>query len=126
MPTTWMTMTLNPKDPLLTTVPDPSLTLFKLMGKIAGGTGTVVDGRAAPFPIDAVVGAAANIIVNALRQVNPTKEKAETAIDELFGRTKQILMNHYDQLGRLRGIFPYDQHIHVEAVLIDKDKDFRH
>jgi hypothetical protein len=65
------------------------------------------------FAMDDVIGAAANILINAIRQSQPTQAKAEIRFDELFGRSKQALVDHYDSLGRKRGIFPYDQVIEV-------------
>jgi hypothetical protein len=68
-----------------------------------------------------VAGAAANLIVNALRQTYPTRDAAEVAFNELFGKTKQILMDHYDSTGRKKGIFPYNQVIHA-ALVTEKDR----
>src|SRR5947207_1230289 len=92
----------NPKDPLLKSGPDYQRLLFDRLSKAADG-----------FQGDEVINAAANIIINVLRQTHTTRDAAEKRFDELFGRTKTILLDHYDQLGRKRGIFPFDQTIVV-------------
>ncbi len=63
-----------------------------------------------------MIGATVNILVNAIRQSQPTRGQAEARFDELFGRTKQVLLDHYDALGRKRGIFPYDQVVEMPHV----------
>ena len=91
----------NPKDPLLGPLrggPDLSLELFRALSREASG-----------MPYEAVVNAASNLFINAVRQVAPDWRRAEVAFDEAFGRAKQVLKNHYDAGGRLKGVFPYDQ-----------------
>lgn len=95
-------MTEPTKDPMLLATPDHAQELFKRFGQVANG-----------FQRDDVVNAAVNILVNAIRQHCRTRQQAEQAFDELFGRTKQVLVDHYDQLGRKRGIFPFDQVIEM-------------
>jgi len=95
----------NPQDPLLKTGPDPQRELFRRFGRAADG-----------FPREIVVGAAANLVVNALRQAHPTREAASRAYDEHAARVKAVLMEHYDGAGRKRGIFPYDQVIVMPPV----------
>lgn len=95
----------NPKDPLRQATPDAAMELFRLFARQANG-----------FPRDTVVDAAVNIMLNALRQEHATRASAEKAFDELFGRSKQVLVDHYDVLGRKRGIFPYDQVISVPQL----------
>lgn len=92
----------HPKDPLIQATPDAPRELFARFSVAANG-----------FPTDAAIGAAANMIINAIRQQCATRQDAERAMDELFGRTKSVLVDHYDMLGRKRGIFPYDQVISV-------------
>ena len=60
---------------------------------------------------DAVMGAAINVIMNAIRQNYPTREGAEQKIDELFGRGKTLLLaNNYDSVtGRRRSVIPHTQ-----------------
>ena len=74
--------------------------------------------------LDAVMGAAANVIMNAIRQSYGTKSEAERKFDELFGRTKQqLLHNHYDSVtGRRRSVFPFTQVIGV-PFHVDDDAD---
>lgn len=65
------------------------------------------------FAHDQVLDAAMNLIINILRQKNARRENCEREFDELFGRTKGILMNQYDSLGRKKGVYPFDQTIVV-------------
>ncbi len=90
------------KDPIQSSGPSSQLELFNRYSHMANG-----------FPANDVINASMNIIINALRQSCTTKGRAEVAFDELFGQAKQLLMNHYDSLGRKKGIFPYDQSITV-------------
>lgn len=60
------------------------------------------------------MGAAANLLVNAIRQAYPTREKAAAAYDELVSKVKgQLIDQHYDATGRKKGLFPYNQVIEV-------------
>ena len=93
---------MTSKDPLHIIGPDAQRELFNRFTHAANG-----------FATDAVLGAAVNVMVNALRQAYSTRAAAEIAFDELFGRSKSILVEHYDSLGRKRGIFPFDQNIVV-------------
>lgn len=86
------------KDPMLIQTPPHGRELFQRLAKECGGV-----------PADIVITAAANIFVNAIRQAYPSREAAEKAFDELLGKTKGILMSHYDSFGRVKGVFPYDQ-----------------
>lgn len=89
---------LGAKDPLRDTGPVSQAELFNRLAAVCDG-----------FPAEAVQGAAMNLIINALRQAYPSWAKAEVAFDAMFGQGKGILRDHYDSLGRKRGIFPYDQ-----------------
>ncbi len=100
----------NPNDPLRNTAPDVSLELFRALGKIVAGK-----------PTEAVLNAASNLLINAIRQSAGNWHAAEIAFDEVFGRSKQVLKNHYDALGRKRGIFPFDQVIRPELFMDDED-----
>jgi hypothetical protein len=95
-------MLINPKDPMLA-APDPQLELFNRFCREANG-----------FPADLAIGAAANVIVNGLRQSHGSRQEAERRFDELFGRMKSLLVEHYDMLGRKRGVFPYNQVIEMK------------
>ncbi len=99
-------MNTNPKDPLNKVGPESEKELFRSFSMLCDG-----------FPSDSVINAAVNILINAVRQSQPTRSQAEKYIDELIGRTKAILLDsHYDSIGRRKGIFPYDQHIFATHV----------
>lgn len=99
----------NRKDPLLAG-PDAGRALFDMMQRAANG-----------FDRDAVISAAVNILVNAVRQECNTRAAAEVKYDELAAKTKGLLMAHYDAAsGKRRSVFPFTQHI--QAVRVD-DKD---
>jgi hypothetical protein len=67
---------------------------------------------------DVVVGAAINVIVNAIRQAEPTRTDAEAHWNEMVGRGKTLLLDHhYDSVtGKRRNVFPYTQTIHMPLV----------
>jgi hypothetical protein len=77
-------------------------------------------------PLDAVMGAAINMLINAIRQNYPTRKDAEQRYDELFGRGKQLLLaNHYDSVtGRRRTVIPHDQIVRM-PYHIDEDTNMR-
>lgn len=93
------------KDPLVLSTSNGQRELFDRMSRAADG-----------FTAEDVIGAAANMLINAVRQSQPTRAGAEARFDELFGRSKQVLVDHYDSLGRKRGIFPFDQIIEVSKL----------
>lgn len=66
-------------------------------------------------PSEDVANAAANLIVNVVRQGCPQRAGAERAFDKLFGRAKALLMDHYDAAGRKKGIFPFDQVVNMRT-----------
>jgi hypothetical protein len=61
--------------------------------------------------VDAVIGAAINILINVLRQMEPTRKEAEARWDMLSGRGKTLLLDrHYDSVtGKRKTIFPFTQ-----------------
>jgi len=65
-----------------------------------------------------VVGAAMNLLVNAVRQNCATRNDAERTFDELVGRTKNLLLEkHYDPVtNKRRNIFPFTQVVQAELV----------
>lgn len=67
----------------------------------------------ANFTTDDVVGAAVNLLLNALRQRHNRREDAEKHFDELVGRSKVILMEHYQNGVRRQGVFPFPQTIEM-------------
>jgi len=98
------------KDPLMKASEKAQIELFQQFCHVANG-----------FSTEAVVGAAINVLVNSIRQTYPSKRQAEMRFDELFGQTKQVLLDHYDSMGRKKGIFPYTQTIHG-SLFVDKDE----
>ena len=100
------------KDPMVKASFDHQRELFARFSKVANGFGS-----------DAAIGAAMNVLINAIRQACPTWRQAEIVFDDTLGRSKQVLKDHYDAAGRKKGIFPYDQSISV-GHLLDGD-DFK-
>lgn len=72
---------------------------------------------------DAVLSAAMNVVINAIRQIESGRAEAEARYDELFGRGKTVLVDkHYDSVtGRRRNVFPHTQVVHMPH-LVDVDK----
>lgn len=100
----------NPTDPLRK-VEDAGQELFKRMGRTCDG-----------FSSDAVIAAASNIVLNAIRQAYGQRYQAEARYDELTARLKGLLMDHYDPVtGKRRNIFPHTQELHV-PFLHDVDR----
>ena len=96
-------MSLNPKDPLLKSGPDQQRALFNAMAQCANG-----------FPTEHVLGAAINILVNAVRQTASTRPLAQTQMKEVHGKAMNLLMEHYDSVtGQRRNIFPFTQVIEL-------------
>lgn len=84
-------------DPLLQNT-DNARELFKSFSNISHGFNTLD-----------VINAALNIVVNAVRQAQPTRKEAAETWDELTTRSKGLLMEGYDSTGRRKGIYPYTQ-----------------
>jgi hypothetical protein len=93
-------------DPLMN-LPEQERLLFEAFTKAATGQN-----------YDAVVGAAINVIVNAIRQEYATRNEAHARYDLLFARGKTLLLEqHYDRVtGKRRSVFPYRQTIHMPLV----------
>jgi hypothetical protein len=91
---------MNP-DPLLG-LPEQERMLFELFKQAAAGKN-----------VDAVIGAALNILINVLRQMEPTRNEAEARFDMLFGKAKTLLLDrHYDSVtGKRKTIFPFTQQV---------------
>lgn len=79
--------------------------LFRRMSKSADG-----------FSTQDVINASANILVNALRQVYGTRQSALGAFDMITTKSKERLADCYDDAGRKRGVYPYDQHIVIPKM----------
>lgn len=71
--------------------------------------------------MDTVVGASANLLVNAICQTYHKRADADKEFDELFARMKDVLMSHYGPNTRLQGTFPFHQTIHAN-LHVEKDK----
>lgn len=94
----------NELDPLRRSGPDQALELFRAFSKVAHG-----------FSAEDVISAATNILVNGIRQSYDRRPGAEARYDELFGRTKSMLLSHYDSVtGRRKSVFPFNQEIRME------------
>lgn len=104
----------NPKDPMNKSGPDRERELFQMLGKVASG-----------FDGDVVVGAAMNLLVNAIRQRCATRTEAERMFDELAGRSKNLLLEqHYDPVSnKRRNVFPFTQVVNAELVHWDPTKN---
>ena len=103
---------VNPKDPLKGTVQPRAEDLFHIMSKTCHG-----------FSAEAVLDAASNVLLNALRQTYGSRSAAERAFDERMGKLKGILLErHYDPVtGKRRNVFPHTQVVEVPHF-IDKDR----
>lgn len=97
-------MQVNPKDPLSKTS-DAQRELFDRLTASAAG-----------FTIEHVAGAAANLIVNAIRQAHPSQKSALDSLDEIFSHVRTLLAGHYDTQGKRRNIFPFHQHLEVPML----------
>lgn len=78
----------------------------------------------AGFQNDDVVGAAINLLINAMRQTHPTRDSAEKAFDEIIGKSKGLLLDgHYDSITKKRrNIFPFHQVIELPFPIVMKKK----
>jgi hypothetical protein len=94
----------NEKDPLRQAGPSQQQELFRRFTAAANG-----------FSTEDVIGAAMNVLVNAIRQSNPSWSKASERYDEWMARFKTVLSNHYDTVtGKRRNIFPFHQTVHMD------------
>lgn len=103
-------MQANPKDPLIKATPNAERELFTAFAKQANG-----------FTREQVLGAAINLIVNALRQEHQTRLKALEDFDQLIAKARALVADHYDVLGRRRNVFPFHQTI--EMPMLDARKN---
>lgn len=91
----------NRQDPLHQSGPEAEKELFRRLGHVCN-----------EFPRETVLGAAMNLLVNAIRQEHATRGRAEAAFDEIAGRAKNVLLErHYDLVGNRRNVFPFAQTI---------------
>lgn len=98
-----MSLLIRPQDPLAKAGPDRQRLLFLAMQDAA-------DGHSA----DDVIGAAINVLVNALRQTNSTRDKAMVAVDQKAAKIKELLDLNYTSAGRVNGVFPFNQTVHLD------------
>jgi hypothetical protein len=92
----------NPKDPLHNNYEGPK-ELFERFAKAANG-----------FPGELVVDAAANVLINAIRQAQPMQRGALNVFDELVTKARTVLAEHYAGTGERKNIFPFHQVIKPE------------
>jgi hypothetical protein len=72
-----------------------------------------------------VVYAAANLILNSIRQSCPTQKEAEALVDEMTAHMKRTLLDqHYFPSGQRRNVFPFHQIIEP-PVLDARGKIFK-
>ena len=94
----------NEKDPLRKAGPMQQQELFRRFTAAANG-----------FSMEDVIGACMNLLVNAVRQSNPTWPQASARYDEWMGRFKSVLSNHFDTVtGKRRSIFPFNQTVQMD------------
>jgi hypothetical protein len=103
-------MNMNPNDPLLKSGPERQRALFDAFKTTAD-----------KCSVEDVAGAAVNLIINAVRQAHSNRTQAEAHFNELFGRAKSLLLEHYDANGKRRNVFPFTQVIELDR-LIDRDQ----
>lgn len=92
---------INPNDPLNNT-PDRTRELFETFVQTASG-----------HTADSVVGAAANLLVNAIRQAHSTQRGALNSFDEMSAKIRAFLAEHYDGIGKRRNVFPFHQTVEM-------------
>lgn len=90
----------NPADPLLRAGPGQQQELFRRFVREAAG-----------FSLEDVIGAAMNVLINAVRQSSPTWRVAEARYDEWTSRFKSVMRSHFDASGRRRSVFPFHQEV---------------
>jgi hypothetical protein len=94
----------NAADPLIEQRSDHGRELFEKITAVASG-----------FSYDDVLNAATNLLINAIRQQEPTAREAESAFDQIVARTKGILLElHYDAAtGKRKSVFAHHQVIRM-------------
>lgn len=67
-------------------------------------------------PVDVVVAASINLLINAIRGAHGSRDAALRRYDQLTSEMRGVLASHYDGVGRRRNVFPFDQHIQVPLI----------
>jgi hypothetical protein len=99
----------NPLDPLRKANNAAGVALFRKLSAACDG-----------FSADAVIIGAINLLIDAIRAAHGSRALAERAFDEYAAKAKAVLLDqHYDQLGRRRNVFPYDQVIDVPHIRLN-------
>ena len=92
----------NPADPLKHAGPPAGAELMRRMAQQCDG-----------FSFDDVASAAANMLINVLRQKHDTAGAAEDAFDQITAQAKAVLLGEHYRPGRagkrLQGTFPFSQ-----------------
>jgi len=97
-----------PKDPLRE--PEVGRELFEAFVRAANGRS-----------IEEVLSASMNVIANCLRQNYGLRSEVEARMKELFGKSMEVLLEHYDPTtGRRRSVIPFDQVIRPTLILTDE------
>jgi len=91
-------------------VKDPIIEAFETAPNIQEVWDTLIR-RLENMPMDHVYLLAANLIVHGVRMAVPYRASAEMIVDNLFARTKEAVLMHYDSTtGKKRAVdFPYTQ-----------------
>ena len=99
-------------DPLLYNGPASQQDLFNKFSMLASG-----------YPVDAAMGAAVNILINAVRQTFPLRTQAEDQWKSLMGQGMNILLSHYDPTtNRRRSTISFPQVLRAPQIVLDPDK----
>jgi hypothetical protein len=108
-----MTTIMTGKDGVdpLTRGPAAAQELFKRYSKVSND-----------FDRDAVIGAAANIVLNAVRQSLSKRQDADAAIIRLLETLRSTLNEHYDGLGQRRSVFPFHQVVEMPLIKFPKNR----
>ena len=71
--------------------------------------------------IEAVLSACMNLIANCLRQNYGLRSEVEARMNELYGKSMKMLLEHYDPVtGRRRSVIPFDQTVRPTLILSDE------
>ncbi len=99
----------NPNDPLIRTGDAYQRALLEKLGAQCNG-----------FSSDAVIGAAVNLLINAVRQTYSSRVTAEIRFNDLINQSKSTLLEHYDSVtGKRKGNFAHTQIVQAAHVHSD-------